>query len=241
MFSMARWSAAWNRRLCTLLLLGCLFSAPWAARAQQAAADEPLPALEDVMARVEEKLSSIQQVELTVDLEQFNATDGSVTPGRGKLLAHFPDLFRFDWLAPDMLAGSILVVDRARNEAQQYNPIREEIIVQRWDRLAAQQNLVPDIDRWLALPDPAEYEIELGGLVPVNNEPHFLILARPKAAPAQLYEFLVHPETWMVTEFRYYDAQGRLTLRGVLSDVRINGGPIESRIRDLPRARVRQL
>lgn len=239
MLSMPRCAARWNRCFGALLLLVCLAGAPWAAA--QEAQDEALPALEEIVARVEEKLRSIEQLEMTVELEQYNPADGSVTPGRGRVLAQFPNLFRFDWLAPDMLAGSILVVDRARNEAQQYNPIREEIIVQRWDRLAAQQNLVPDIDRWLALPDPADYDVELGGVAYVDDVPHYLILARPKADPAQRYEFLIHPATWMVTEFRYYDAQGRLTLRGVLSDVRINGGPVESRIRDLPRARVRQL
>ena len=53
--------------------------------------------------------------------------------------------------------------------------------------------------------------------------------------------FYVDPETWMVDEFRYFDANGRLALRGLLKDVRINGDLTESRIRDMPRARIRHL
>lgn len=200
-----------------------------------------LPTIEDILARTEAELSAIRQVELTVELEQYNATDGSVTPGRGKLTAVLPDLFRFDWLQPDMMAGSILMVDRARNEAHQYNPIREEIIVQRWDRLAAQQNLVPDIDRWLALPDPEDYDISFGGVEYVDDRALYVVLARPSVAPEQLYEFYVDPESWMVDEFRYFDGEGRLALRGVLKDVRINGDVTENRIRELPRARIRHL
>ncbi|MFS8523437.1 MAG: hypothetical protein FWJ83_01120 [Limnochordales bacterium] len=204
--------------------------------------DEPAwPTIEEIVARAEAELSAIRRVELIVELEQYNATDGSITPGRGKLTAKMPDLFRFDWLQPDMMAGSILMVDRARNEAHQYNPIREEIIVQRWDRLAAQQNLVPDIDRWLALPDPEDYDIEFGGVATVDGTDLYVVLARPKAAPQQLYEFLVHPETWLVTEFRFYDSPGRLALRGLLKDVRINGDLPESAIRELPPARIRHL
>lgn len=201
----------------------------------------PVPTVDDIVARVEAQLSAVQQLELTVELEQYNATDGSLTPGRGKLTAHMPDLFRFDWLQPDMMAGSILMVDREKNEAHQYNPIREEIIVQRWDRLAAQQNLVPEIDRWLALPDPDDYHISLDGLEHADEQAFYVVLARPKTGPDQLYEFLIHPETWLVSEFRFYDANGRLALRGLLKDVRINGGPTESRIRDMPRARIRHL
>lgn len=238
--SMARCSAPWVF-VFFALIFAYFIAAPVALADGADDADAPLPSLDEIIARVEEKLNSIEQVELTVDLEQYNATDGSVTPGRGKLIAHFPDLFRFDWLEPDMLAGSILLVDRARNEAHQYNPIREEIIVQRWDRFAAQQNLAPEIDRWLALPDPADYDVELGGVEHVDDQSYYLVIARPKAAPQQRYEFLVHPETWLVAEFRFYDSPGRLALRGVLSDVRINGGPMESRIRELPPARVRHL
>lgn len=258
---MAKLYAPWNHRLAIFLILACLMGWPFAASAQDAdasseatdaalhggevenstTATEPLPTLEEIIAQAEEKLNAIEQIELTVDLEQYNATDGSLTPGRGKLIAHFPDLFRFDWLQPDMLAGSILMVDRVRNEAHQYNPIREEIVVQRWDRFAAQQNLVPEIDRWLTLPDPADYDITLGGVEQIDDKTFYLVIAQPKAAPDQLYEFLIHPETWLVAEFRFYDAPGRLALRGLLSDVRINGGPIENRIRDLPRVRVRHL
>lgn len=200
-----------------------------------------LPTIDDILVRTEAELNAIEQVELTVELEQYSAADGSVTHGRGKLTAVMPDLFRFDWLQPDMMAGSILMVDRARNEAHQYNPIREEIIVQRWDRLAAQQNLVPDIDRWLALPDPEDYDISFGGVEYVDDRALYVVLARPSVAPEQLYEFYVDPESWMVDEFRYFDGEGRLALRGVLKDVRINGDVTENRIRELPRARIRHL
>lgn len=222
-----------------VLFFTCLSGGPAAALEQ---GSEPAwPSVDEIVARAEEQLNAIRQVELIVELEQYNPTDGRMTPGRGRLTARMPDLFRFDWLQPDMLAGSILMVDRARNEAHQYNPIREEIIVQRWDRLAAQQNLVPEIDRWLALPDPEDYDIELGGVEIVDDVPMFLVLARPKAAPDQLYEFLVHSETWLVHEFRFFDAPRRLALRGLLKDVRINGGLTESHIRELPRARIRHL
>src|SRR5690606_17131087 len=186
--------------------------------------DEPTwPTIVEIVARVEAELSAIRVVELNAEREQYNATDGSFTAGRGTLTAKMPALYRFDCLQPDIMACIILMVDRARNDAYQSNPIREEIIVQRWDRLAAQQNLVPDIDRWLALPDPEDYDIEFGGVETVDGTDLYVVLARPKAAPQQLYEFLVHPETWLVTEFRFYDSPGRLALRGLLKDVRING------------------
>lgn len=227
------------RALALSMTVAILLSSPLVA--SEPTVDIELPAIEDVLARTEAQLAAIHEVELTVELEQYNATDGSLTPGKGKLMARMPDLFRFDWLQPDMMAGSILVVDREKNEAHQYNPIREEIIVQRWDRLAAQQNLVPEIDRWLALPSAEDYDIQLGGIEYVGEQPYYVVLARPEADPRQLYEFLVHPETWLVNEFRYYNADERLALRGLLTDIRINGAPTESRILDLPRARIRHL
>ncbi|HEY8418339.1 MAG TPA: hypothetical protein VIK93_09950 [Limnochordales bacterium] len=184
-------------------------------------------------------MRTIRDIELVVEVEQYNATDGSVTPGRGRLLALLPDLFRFEWLEPDMLAGSILLVDRAQNEARQYNPIREEIIVQQWDRLAAQQNLGENLDRWLSLPDPSAYELAMGDATYNDRQPYYVVLARPRSDPRQLYEFLVHPETWMVSQFRYFDADGRLALHAFLRDVRINGGLDEARLRAMPAAIVR--
>ena len=195
--------------------------------------------MEEVLAQAEAALRTIKDIELIVEVEQYNATDGSVTPGRGRLLALLPDLFRFEWLEPDMLAGAILLVDRAQNEARQYNPIREEIIVQQWDRLAVQQNLGQNLDRWLSLPDPDDYEFAMGDVTYNDQQPYYVVLARPRSDPRQLYEFLVHPETWMISQFRYFDVDGRLALRGFLRDVRINAGLDEAWLRAMPAAIVR--
>ncbi|HLT58511.1 MAG: hypothetical protein LOD91_02805 [Limnochordales bacterium] len=215
----------------------------WAKTADgaPAAAPEALPPLsvEEIVAQVEAAFAAIRDIELIVEVDQYNATDGSVTPGRGRLQAQLPDLFRFEWLEPDMLAGAILLVDRAQNEARQYNPIREEIIVQQWDRLAAQQNLGPELDRWLSLPDPADYELTVGDIAYNNHQPHYLVLARPRSDPRQLYEFYVHPDTWMISQFRYYDVDGRLALHAVLRDVRINAGLDETLLRTMPGGVVR--
>ncbi len=97
-----------------------------------------------------------------------------------------PDLFPFDWLQPDMMAGSILLVDREKNEAHQYNPIREEIIVQRWDRFAAQQNLVPEIDRWLTVPGPDDYDLDWAASSTSASQPYYVVLARRKADPRSI-------------------------------------------------------
>src|SRR5690606_4491002 len=101
-------------------------------------ADLPAVTIEEIVQQMEAKFSTITEIEVTVEVEQYNATDGSVTPGRGRLLAVLPDLFRFEWLEPDMLAGSILLVDRAKNEARQYNPVREE----HTSELQSRENLV---------------------------------------------------------------------------------------------------
>ena len=202
-------------------------------------ADLPAVTIEEIVQQMEAKFSTITEIEVTVEVEQYNATDGSVTPGRGRLLAVLPDLFRFEWLEPDMLAGSILLVDRAKNEARQYNPVREEIIVQRWDRLAEQQNLGQELNRWLSLPNPDNYELTLGGIAYNDSEPHYVVLARPLSDPRQLYEFYVHPDSWMISQFRYYNVDGRLALRAVLRDLRINAVLDEERVRALPEAIVR--
>ncbi|OUM97723.1 MAG: hypothetical protein BAA04_08390 [Firmicutes bacterium ZCTH02-B6] len=207
------------------------------ARLQEA--DLPELTLDEIVHHVEAKLRTIKEIEVTVEVSQYNATDGSVTPGRGRLLAVLPDLYRFDWLEPDMLAGSILLVDVAKNEARQYNPIREEIIVQRWDLLAEQQNLGAEINRWLSLPNPEDYELSLGGVGYNDSHPHYVVLARPVRDPRQLYEFFVHPDSWMISQFRYYDVDGRLALHAVLRDVRINAGLDEDLVRSLPEAIVR--
>lgn len=222
---------------------------PWAtllavlgATLPAAAGDEPLLpplTLEDVAARVEAAWNEIDDLDVIVELEQYNPTDGAVTSGRGRLRALVPDLFRFDWLLPDMMAGSILLIDRARNEARQYNPVREEIIVQQWDQLAQEQNLGQDVDRWLTLPDAGDYALELGKPAVEGHRAYYTVLARPHGDPGQLYEFLVDPETWLVQEFRYYDPSGRLLLRGRLADVTINHGVSEERLRRLPPAAVR--
>ena len=54
--------------------------------------------------------------------------------------------------------------------------------MQRWDRLAAQQNLVPEIDRWLALPDPEDYDISLDGVEYVDEQAFYVVFARPDGA-----------------------------------------------------------
>ena len=202
-------------------------------------ADLPAATIDEIVQQVEAKFRTISEIEVTVEVEQYNATDGSVTPGRGRLLAVLPDLFRFEWLEPDMLAGSILLVDRAKNEARQYNPIREEIIVQRWDRLAEQQKLGQELNRWLSLPSPDDYELTLGGVAYNDSKPYYVVLARPLSDPRQLYEFYVHPESWMISQFRYYNADGRLLLHATLRDLRINAGLDEERVRALPEAIVR--
>lgn len=205
-----------------------------------AAVIKPIHSLEEVMANAEAKLASIDAVELLVELEQYSPADGSVTQGKGRLSARLPDLFRFDWLQPDMMAGSILLVDKQKNEAHQYNPIREEIIVQRWDTLAAQQNLAPEIDRWLALPSPDDFALQAGGVETINGQANYVIAARPHESPEFLYEFLISPETWLISHFRQYDSDGRLALRGSLTDVRINGDLLASKISAMPPfARVR--
>ena len=221
-----------------------LLSRRWRQRAGVALgqSDEPAwPTIEEIIARAEAELSAIRRVELIVELEQYNATDGSITPGRGKLMAKMPDLFRFDWLQPDMMAGSILMVDRDRNEAHQYNPIREEIIVQRWDRLAAQQNLVPDIDRWLALPSPEDYDIQFGGIEYVGGTDLYVVLARPRRRHSQLYEFLFIRRRGWSPNFAITIPRGRLALRGLLKTYASTAARRKARILDLPRARIRHL
>lgn len=196
--------------------------------------------LDDLIANAEEKLQTIDNVELLVSLEQYSPADGSVTPGKGRLTALMPGVFRFDWLQPDMMAGSILLVDKENNEARQYNPIREEIIVQRWDHLAAQQNLGPELDRWLAVPSPEDFLLELGQSETIGDQMVHVILARPHEAPEILYEFLIDAETWLISHIRQYDRNGRIMLRGALTDVQINGDVSASRLSAMPPyARVR--
>lgn len=198
-------------------------------RAEEGAADDlamedvPALALDDVLAEAEARLNTIKTVRLLVTLEQYSPADGSVTFGQGRLQAYMPDVFRFDWLQPDMMAGSILLVDKSNNEAQQYNPIREEIIIQRWDHLAAQQNLGPEIDRWLSVPSPDEFYLELGETETMGDRIGYVVLARPKEMPEILYEFVVDGETWLISHFRQYDQEGRLALRGALTDIAVNG------------------
>src|SRR5690625_2214560 len=139
-----------------------LFTLSTAAFAAAEDAPDSEPTLDALIAEAEAKLLQIETVELLVTLEQYSPADDSVTSGKGRLTARRADVFRSDWLQTDTMAGSILLVDKERNEAQQYNPIREEIIVQRWDHLAAQQNLGPEIDRWLAVPSPDDFFLELG-------------------------------------------------------------------------------
>ena len=212
------------------------------AAAAPSSGSPSLPPLtvDELVQHVQVALSGIETIEITVEVDQYSPADGGVTPGRGRLMAILPDLFRFDWLEPDMLAGSILLVDRGRNEARQYNPIREEIIVQRWDRLAAQQNLGQDLDRWISLPSQEDYELAAGGIGFSNGDPYYIVLARPRTDPRQLYEFFVHPETWMISQFRYYDVEGRLALAAALRDVRINAGLAEEHLRAMPEAIIRQ-
>lgn len=196
--------------------------------------------LDELLANAEENMADIETVELLVTLEQYSPADGSVTPGSGRLAAQMPDIFRFDWLQPDMMAGSILLVDKPNNEARQYNPIREEIIVQRWDDLAQQQNLGPEIDRWLSVPSPDDFMLELGDSETIDGATVHIILARPHEAPDVLYEFAIDPDTWFISHFRQYDEDGRLMLYGVLSDVHINGDVSKSRLTAMPGyARVR--
>lgn len=199
------------------------------------------PTLDELITMAESKLSAIENVELLVTLEQYSPADGSVTAGKGRLTARMPDVFRFDWLQPDMMAGSILLVDKERNEAQQYNPIREEIIIQSWDHLAAQQNLGPEIDRWLAVPSPDDFLLELGEPELLGDETTHVILARPRETPDILYEFLLDSETGLVKHFRQYDRDGRLALRGTLTDVQLNGDISTSRLTEMPPfARIRR-
>lgn len=210
-----------------------------AATADQGEPVLPPLSVDDIVARVEAAFREVTDIEVTVEVDQYNATDGSITPGRGRLRAILPDLFRFEWLEPDMLAGSILLVDRSHNEARQYNPIREEIIVQQWDRLAAQQNLGQNLDRWISLPDQNDYELAMGGIAYNDHVPHYVVLARPRSDLRQLYEFLVHPETWMISQFRYFDVDGRLALHAFLRDLRINTGLDEALLKTMPAGIVR--
>lgn len=195
---------------------------------------DSMPSLDEIIANVDAALASIDSVELIVELQQFSPSDGSVTYGKGQLSARLPDLFRFDWLQPDMMAGSILLVDKQKNEAHQYNPIREEIIVQRWDTLAAQQNLTPEIDQWLSLPDPDDYLLQVKGIEVIDNNTGYVVSARPHEDPPHVYEFLINSETWLVSHFRQYDEDGRLALRGSLTNVRINGDIVASKISAMP-------
>lgn len=208
---------------------------------ESAGANPQAVTLDELLTQAEGRLATIETVELIVRLEQYSPADGSVSPGKGRLTARMPDVFRFDWMEPDMMAGSILLVDKGNNEAQQYNPIREEIIIQRWDRLAEQQNLGPEIDRWLAVPSPDDFYLEMGESEIVDERMLFVVLARPREAPDILYEFLIDPDSWLVSMFRQYDRDDRLMLRGSLSDVRINGDISAERLTEMPPyARIRR-
>lgn len=230
-----------------VMIFTLIFSAvAFAAEARDVAEEsERIPAqevtLDELLSEAEARLAAIETVELIVALEQYSPADGSVTPGKGRLTARMPDVFRFDWMEPDMMAGSILLVDKQNNEAQQYNPIREEIIIQRWDRLAEQQNLGPEIDRWLAVPSPDDFHLEMGEAELVDERLLFVVLARPREAPDILYEFFIDPNSWLVSMFRQYDRDGRLMLRGSLSDVQINGDISADRLNEMPPfARIRR-
>lgn len=210
-----------------------------APQSDESVAPESLSSIDDIVTKAREALLEIHQLQVVVDVEQYNPTDGSVTFGKGKLSALMPDLFRLDWLQPDMMAGSILTIDRAENEARQYNPIREEIIVQSWERLAAENNFTADIDRWLSIPDPDDYDLELAGIEHDDEQPYYVVLARPKEDPRQLYEFFLHPETWLVRQFRYHDVNGHLSMVGRLTNVQVDAGITENTLRTMPRATIR--
>lgn len=189
----------------------------------------------EIVDRVESAVSQVEDLQMQVRMELINPESGSITKARGYLRALLPELIRLDFLEPDMLQGMTLLVDVAANQALQFHPVTEQVIIQPWDRLAQERGLQLEFERWLGLPDPEQYEFrrladqEHGDVIYVTLE------GIPREPGAGLrYEFLIHPTRWWVEHIRLYDAENRLIFMAWLDEIVMNQGISEADLRALP-------
>lgn len=188
-----------------------------------------------IVQRVETAVSQAQDLQMQVRMDLINPESGSVTKARAYLRARLPELIRLDFLEPDMLRGMILVVDVAANQALQFHPVTEQVIVQPWDRLARERGLQLEFERWLGLPDPEQYEFRRLPDRQQGDVSYVALEGVPREGRTGMrYEFLIHPTRWWVEHIRLYDAQNRLIFTAWLDEIVVNQGIGEADLRALP-------
>lgn len=225
-----------RRPIPAFILVGLFLSV--ALVAGSARAEAPLTA-EDIAAKVQQTLRSLQDISLIAQIEQVDAAEGAPTSAEILFQAKLPDLFRLTYRRPEALAGTVQLIDRHRNEVRTYLPITETIIVQDLDEALRAQGLVVDPEQLLTLPTENGFQLSLVGSETREGVSYAIVAARrAEDPPGMSYRFWVDQALWLFTRIEVLrDEQVFLTVR--LVDIALNQGIADQTLAALPRGAVK--
>lgn len=192
------------------------------------------PSIATVLANVEQRLSGIQDISGTVDLEQVSG-DGSVVQAQTTVQARLPNLMRLSFTKPEAFAGSIYVLDRKENKVMQYSPITEQVIISGIDQVLSERYVPTTVEQLFSLPSPDDYELAVLGTESSGSQDLVCVSARARAdKESPIFHFWIDQQQWMVSRMKVFDAQGQLLFTIALRDMRFNRNLTDAQLRKMP-------
>ncbi|HHV53989.1 MAG TPA: outer membrane lipoprotein carrier protein LolA [Firmicutes bacterium] len=198
-------------------------------------------ALADLTARVEKNLKTLQDLSMSIEIEQINPNTGEKATLTGRVQIKLPNALRLNYLTPDFVAGQVMVIDRSAGELRVYLPVTHEIVVQDLNALLRQQGLdvALGLDSLVGLPPATVFELTYLGEEKRDGQTYRVVRAAPRSRDSSptigWQKIWVSTSDWLTHRLEVYNAKGQLSYVLTVKETKVNSGLTAATVLSLPR------
>lgn len=196
-------------------------------------------ALAELTARVEKNTRSLQDVTLTIEIEQYNLQTNEKAVITGRVQMKLPDVLRLNYLSPDFVAGQVMVINRTAGELRVYLPVTHEVVVQDLKSLMSKQGLdvTLGLDSLVGLPPANLFNLTYLGEEKRDGKDYHVVKAVPRTnvGTAGWEKIWISTSELMTHRLEVYNANGQLSYVLTVKEIKVNTGLQPSTLLSLPR------
>ncbi|MBE3576739.1 MAG: outer membrane lipoprotein carrier protein LolA [Limnochordales bacterium] len=200
------------------------------------ASNEPLA---ELVARVEKNTRSLQDITMSIEIEQYHPQTKEKAVITGKVQMKLPDILRLNYLSPDFVAGQVMVINRAAGELRVYLPVTHEIVVQDLKTLMSKQGLdvALGLDSLVGLPPTSLFHLTYLGEEIRDGKKYHVVKAVPRTAEGTLgwEKIWLSAQELIAHRLEVYNQEGQLSYVLTVKETKINSGLQPSTLLSLPR------